>query len=132
MRNSLVVGIGMIIMMGFILVSCTNMERTNVFDPGADYYVPPPPPPLTISPAGVQTVKLCAPGNTIQYTAAGGTPPYTWSVIDKVCTEVNRLTVSQTGLFSVTNCPATVLSCKVRVTDLAGVYATSGVISAIW
>ncbi len=127
MKNSLIIGIGMVIIMGFILVSCTDMERTNIYDPAADYHVPPPPPPLTISPAGIQSIQS---GNkTIQFTAEGGTSPYTWEVVDITGMAGFTPTIGPTtGLFN-SGMTGYSGSCKVKLTDSEGKNVLSGSIT---
>ena len=117
-------------MMGFILGSCSNMEHTNIFDPGATYYEPPVPPKLTLSPTGTQDLQNWMGGQTIQFTAEGGTPPYAWEIIEYDSMYNPTPTISSDGLFTEGPTAGGMQgTCKVKVTDSNNQTATSGLIT---
>ena len=123
-------------MIGFVLGSCSKMDHTNVYDPAADYYEPPPVPTPTISPTGDKIVYTCGAPNSIQFTAEGGTPPYTWTIVEKdaACAPpyaYEYATINSSGLFKFTS-PCVGCNpayCKVKVTDSNGENVTSGKIT---
>ncbi len=130
MKRLLVITSVMIITVGFILISCSDMKHTNLFDPAAGYYEPPVAPELTLSPTGPQNIdNMVYNGETIQFTAEGGTPPYRWELIP-LSGMGPTPTISQNGLFTESPCGGAGMgTCKVKVTDLAGESVTSGLIT---
>ncbi len=133
MKRLLIIGSIMFIVAGAILISCWNIERTNVYDPASPYYEKPT---VIITPAGDKNVYYC--GGQIQFTASGGIPPYTWTIVEKDkggCAAppyaYENATLSTTGLFKADPmCMGCTPSyCKVKVTDSKGNTATSGEIT---
>jgi hypothetical protein len=74
-------------------------------------------PPLTVSPGGTQTLLK---GDSLQYTVAGGTAPYTWSVSDPL-----RATVSPSGKVKVLRGG----SITVKAMDNVGSQGVSGIVN---
>ena len=129
-KRLLVITSVMIIMVGFIFVSCSNMDHTNLYDPAANYYEPPVPPKLTLSPTTPQDLRNWMGGQTIQFTAEGGTPPYTWTIIEYDDMYGPTPTISKNGLFTEGPSAGTMQgTCKVKVTDSNNQTATSGLIT---